>query len=45
MLAGFSAVMGVQFVSLGLLAEMVNSKKNVVYPVAETLPREVADDV
>ena len=45
MLAGFSAVMGVQFVSLGLLAEMVNSKKNVVYPVAETLPREVVDDV
>lgn len=38
MLAGFSAVMGVQFVSLGLLAEMVNGKKNVIYPIAESIP-------
>lgn len=40
MLAGFSAVMGVQFVSLGLLAEMVNGKKNVIYPVADSIPKE-----
>lgn len=37
LLAGFSAVMGVQFVSLGLLAEMVNGndRKNQSYPIAE----------
>lgn len=37
LLAGFSAVMGVQFVSLGLLAEMVNGngRKLQSYPIAE----------
>lgn len=37
LLAGFSAVMGVQFVSLGLLAEMVNGKKHTDYPIAEQI--------
>lgn len=37
MLAGFSAVMGVQFISLGLLAEMVNRQKTITYPLAEEL--------
>ena len=38
--AGFSAVMGVQFVSLGLLAEMVIGQKQTVYPIAEILKKE-----
>jgi len=39
LLAGFSAVMGVQFVSLGLLAEMVNGngRKQQSYPIAERI--------
>ena len=33
---GFSLVMSVQFISLGLLAEMLNGRKRRIYPVAET---------
>lgn len=35
MFAGFSAVTGVQFVSLGLLAEMVRGRRHDTYPIAE----------
>ena len=34
---GFSLIMGVQFFSLGLLAEMMNGNKTQSYPVAETI--------
>ncbi|MCQ2054761.1 MAG: glycosyltransferase family 2 protein [Fibrobacter sp.] len=37
---GFSLVMGVQFISLGLLGEMVNGNKKRTYPVAETFRDE-----
>ncbi len=37
LLAGFSAVMGVQFISLGLIAEMVNGQKQIQYPITEIL--------
>jgi len=37
---GFALVMGVQFISLGLLGEMVNGNKKRTYPVAETIRDE-----
>jgi hypothetical protein len=37
-MGGFSLVMGVQFISLGLLGEMMNQNKKQTYPVAEVLP-------
>jgi hypothetical protein len=38
LLAGaFSMVMSVQFISLGLLGEMLNGNKQRSYPVAETI--------
>jgi hypothetical protein len=39
---GFSLVMGVQFISLGLLGEMMNGSKKQSYPVAESI-REIVD--
>ena len=39
---GFSLVMGVQFMSLGLLGEMMNGSKKQSYPVAESI-REIVD--
>jgi hypothetical protein len=37
-LAGFAFVSGIQFISLGLLGEMLNSKlQNKDYPVAEKI--------
>ncbi len=37
LMGGFSLVMGVQFISLGLLGEMMNQNKKQSYPVAEVL--------
>lgn len=34
---GFSLVMSIQFISLGLLGEMLNGSKHRTYPVAETI--------
>ena len=39
---GFSLVMGGQFISLGLLGEMMNGSKKQSYPVAESI-REIVD--
>lgn len=40
LMGGFSLVMGVQFISLGLLGEMMNGNKKQIYPVADMLPNQ-----
>ena len=37
LMGGFSLIMGIQFISLGLLGEMMNQNKEVIYPIAEEL--------